>query len=103
MPLLRRLLGDLLRAHRQGQQRTLRDVADLASVSLAYLSEVERGVKEPSSELLAAICGALQLPLSQLLTEAGARSAAAEPVEPEPAWPAQTEPQRRSTTVRAAA
>lgn len=78
--LLRRLLGDALRGHRQGQSRTLRDVAGAARVSLAYLSEVERGVKEPSSELLAAICTALGVPLSQLLREAGERSMAEERV-----------------------
>lgn len=80
MVLLRRLLGDALRGHRHGQSRTLRDVASAARVSLAYLSEVERGVKEPSSELLAAICAALGVPLSQLLSEAGERGAAEERV-----------------------
>ena len=66
---LRRLLGDALRRRRQDQRRTLRDVAAQARVSLGYLSEVERGEKEASSELLAAICEALDLPMSVLLRE----------------------------------
>jgi transcriptional regulator with XRE-family HTH domain len=69
MTLLRRQLGAVLRRHREAQQRTLRDVAGRAGVSLGYLSEVERGVKEASSELLAAICGALALSLPDLLVE----------------------------------
>lgn len=69
VPLLRVLLGHQLRAHRRAQHRTLRDVATSARVSLGYLSEVERGQKEASSELLAAICTALELPLSQVLSE----------------------------------
>jgi transcriptional regulator with XRE-family HTH domain len=71
MVLFRRLLGDVLRRHRQRQGRTLRDVAAAARISLGYLSEVERGRKEASSELLSAICGALDVPLSQVLTYAG--------------------------------
>jgi transcriptional regulator with XRE-family HTH domain len=51
------------------QRRTLREVSSTARVSLGYLSEVERGQKEPSSELLAAICGALEVELSELFTE----------------------------------
>lgn len=69
MVLVRRLLGDVLRRHRQRQHRTLRDVAAAARVSLGYLSEVERGRKEASSELLAAISTALGLPLSEVLRE----------------------------------
>ena len=69
MVLLRRLLGEVLRTRRQDQGRTLRDVASSARVSLGYLSEVERGRKEPSSELLASICGALEVPLSEVLRE----------------------------------
>lgn len=69
MVLLRRLIGDALRRHRQRQGRTLRDVSAAAQVSLGYLSEVERGVKEASSELLAAICAALGVSLSELLRE----------------------------------
>jgi transcriptional regulator with XRE-family HTH domain len=65
--LLRGLIGSVLRRTRLSQARTLRDVADVARVSVPYLSEVERGRKEPSSELLAAICEALGLPLTDLL------------------------------------
>lgn len=70
MILLRRTLGEILRRHRTAQHRTLRDVSDGARVSLGYLSEVERGQKEPSSELLSSICGALDIPLSAVLREA---------------------------------
>jgi transcriptional regulator with XRE-family HTH domain len=69
--LLREVLGDVLRHARITQGRTLRQVSDAARVSLGYLSEVERGRKEASSELLSAICDALDVPLSQLLTDAG--------------------------------
>ena len=69
--LLREVLGDVLRRARTKQRRTLREVSDVARVSLGYLSEVERGRKEASSELLSAICDALDVPLSQLLVEAG--------------------------------
>jgi DNA-binding Xre family transcriptional regulator len=71
MVLLRRLLGDVLRRHRVLQSRTLRDVSAAAGVSLGYLSEIERGRKEASSELLAAICTALDVSLSEVLREAG--------------------------------
>ena len=64
---LRRVIGEQLRGLRQAQGRTLREVSSSARVSLGYLSEVERGQKEASSELLAAICGALEVPLSLLL------------------------------------
>src|ERR1700732_359087 len=67
MVLLRQLLGDVLRRLRVRQGRTLREVSASARVSLGYLSEVERGRKEASSELLAAICAALETPLSQAL------------------------------------
>jgi transcriptional regulator with XRE-family HTH domain len=69
MVLLRQLLGDVLRRLRLRQGRTLREVSASARVSLGYLSEVERGQKEASSELLAAICGALNTPLSQVFRE----------------------------------
>ena len=65
--LLREAIGDRLRRTRTAQHRTLREVSKSARVSLGYLSEVERGRKEPSSELLAAICEALSLPLADLL------------------------------------
>jgi transcriptional regulator with XRE-family HTH domain len=61
------VIGEQLRGLRQAQGRTLREVSSSARVSLGYLSEVERGQKEASSELLAAICGALEVPLSLLL------------------------------------
>jgi transcriptional regulator with XRE-family HTH domain len=70
MALLRRVIGDALRARRQGQQRTLREVSTAANVSLGYLSEIERGQKEASSELLAAICDALGAHLSEVLRDA---------------------------------
>jgi transcriptional regulator with XRE-family HTH domain len=69
--LLREVIGDVLRRSRTSQGRTLREVSDSARVSLGYLSEVERGRKEASSELLTAICGALAVPLSEVLTVAG--------------------------------
>jgi transcriptional regulator with XRE-family HTH domain len=69
MPVLRQVVGDTLRGLRMRQRRTLREVSATARVSLGYLSEVERGQKEPSSELLAAICGALDVELSELFTE----------------------------------
>ncbi|GAB3450145.1 helix-turn-helix domain-containing protein [Actinophytocola sediminis] len=65
--LLREAIGDRLRHARTNQRRTLREVSRAARVSLGYLSEVERGRKEASSELLAAICDALELPLGQLM------------------------------------
>ncbi|MFE9689071.1 helix-turn-helix domain-containing protein [Micromonospora sp. NPDC005806] len=70
MSLLRRVIGGVLRRVRLRQGRTLREVAQAAGVSLPYLSEVERGRKEASSEVLAAICRALGLHLSDLLEEA---------------------------------
>jgi transcriptional regulator with XRE-family HTH domain len=70
-PLLRTLVGDALRRNRLGQRRTLADVARDARVSVPYLSEVERGRKEASSEVLAAVCGALRIELSDLLVEVG--------------------------------
>jgi transcriptional regulator with XRE-family HTH domain len=66
---LRTVIGATLRRRRQSQARTLREVADAAGVSLTYLSEVERGCKEASSEILEAICAALGLVLSDLLFE----------------------------------
>ena len=73
--LLREVIGDVLRRARTSQGRTLREVSDSALVSLGYLSEVERGRKEASSELLGAICTALEVPLSRVLTDAGERLA----------------------------
>lgn len=65
--MFREVLGAELRRVRQLQGRTLRDVSAAASVSLGYLSEVERGEKEASSEMLIAICGALDVRLSVVL------------------------------------
>lgn len=78
MVLLRHLLGDVLRRVRQRQGRTLREVSAAARVSLGYLSEVERGQKEASSELLTAICTALGTPLSQVFREVSDNFALAE-------------------------
>ena len=79
--LLREVIGDVLRRARTSQGRTLREVSDAARVSLGYLSEVERGRREASSELLTAICGALDVPLSEVLTGAGERMAREEHAE----------------------
>ena len=78
MILVRRLLGDVLRRQRLRQGRTLRQVSADARVSLGYISEVERGQKEASSELLAAICSALDVPLSTVLREVSEELARAE-------------------------
>ena len=74
-PLLRTTLGQILRRARREQGRTLADVARAARVSMPYLSELERGRKEASSEVLAAVCDALRIELSDLLAEAGRRLA----------------------------
>ena len=101
MILLRRVIGDALRARRQSQHRTLREVSTAANVSLGYLSEIERGQKEASSELLAAICDALGAQLSELLREVSqtvevAESHTTAPVRPNaPAAPAMVGPIRR--------
>ena len=79
--LLRVEIGDALRSARRHQGRTLRDVSTGASVSLGYLSEIERGQKEASSELLSAICEALDLPLSALLSSVSDRFALEEGVQ----------------------
>ncbi|MCU1602399.1 MAG: transcriptional regulator, family, partial [Frankiales bacterium] len=80
---LRSLLGDALRETRLQQQRTLREVSSAARVSLGYLSEVERGQKEASSELLASICRALGVRLSDVLRDVSEELAVFEP-HPEP-------------------
>src|SRR6478735_11574774 len=76
--LVRELIGESLREERVLQAKTLREVSKAARVSLGYLSEVERGQKEASSELLAAICGALDLPLSVVLNVVSEKLALAE-------------------------
>jgi transcriptional regulator with XRE-family HTH domain len=98
MTLLRTQLGNTLRGHRLNQRRTLRDVSGAARVSLGYLSEVERGQKEASSELLASICDALDVELADLLAEVslelrGAGGSAVRPLTPAAdAPPAESEP-----------
>ena len=82
MAVLRTLLGQALRTTRLSQERTLREVSSAAQVSLGYLSEVERGQKEASSELLASICRALGVRLSDVLREV---SESLSVLEPEPA------------------
>ncbi|WP_370948260.1 helix-turn-helix domain-containing protein [Amycolatopsis sp. cg5] len=79
--LLREAIGDRLRHARTNQRRTLRDISRAARVSLGYLSEVERGQKEASSELLASICEALELPLGELLHNVAADVSALDKVE----------------------
>ena len=76
---LRTLLGDALRGTRLRQHRTLREVSSAARVSLGYLSEVERGQKEASSELLASICRALGVRLSDVLRDVSEELAMHEP------------------------
>ena len=80
MIVLRHEIGEVLRDVRQRQNRTLREVSHSARVSLGYLSEVERGQKEASSELLASICQALDAPLSMVLREVSDRIALTEGV-----------------------
>jgi transcriptional regulator with XRE-family HTH domain len=77
---LREAVGDALRRRRQAQGRTLREVADAAGVSLTYLSEVERGRKEASSEVLEAVCAALHCHLADLFFEVAESLSAAEAV-----------------------
>lgn len=69
MVLFRRLLGDVLRNRRARRGLTLRELSKEAGVSLGYISEIERGRKEASSELLSSLCGALDVPLSSVLRE----------------------------------
>ncbi len=69
MVLFRRLLGDVLRSERMQRGLTLREVSAEARVSLGYISEIERGQKEASSELLASLCSAMDLPLSEVLRD----------------------------------
>lgn len=78
MILLREELGEVLREARTSQGRTLRQVSSQAAISLGYLSELERGEKEASSELLASVCTALGVPLSGVIAEVATRVARAE-------------------------
>lgn len=99
MVLLRELLGETLRRRRRAQKRTLRDVSKQANVSLGYLSEIERGHKEPSSELLASVCGALQVRLSEVLAEVSREVAVHERGEAESLGREATHPQGRQVAV----
>jgi transcriptional regulator with XRE-family HTH domain len=78
MVLFRRLLGETLRQVRLERGMTLRDVSAEARVSLGYISEIERGQKEASSELLASLCSALDVALSDVLREVSAAVAVEE-------------------------
>ena len=78
MVLVRQELGDVLRDFRLQKGRTLRQVASKASVALGYLSEVERGQKEASSEILASVADALDTPISVIMREVGDRLAVVE-------------------------
>ena len=78
MVLLRQEIDDELRTHRQERGQTLRQVASKASVALGYLSEVERGQKEVSSEILASVAEALEVPLSVVMRDVSERLASVE-------------------------
>jgi transcriptional regulator with XRE-family HTH domain len=82
MILVRQEIGDVLRDFRLQKGRTLRQVASKASVALGYLSEVERGQKEASSEILASVADALDTPISVIMREVGDRLAVLEGIEP---------------------
>ena len=84
MVLVRQEIGDVLRDVRLRQGRTLRQVASRASVALGYLSEVERGQKEASSEILASVADALETPISVIMREVGDRMAVIEGLNPIP-------------------
>jgi transcriptional regulator with XRE-family HTH domain len=87
MILVRQEIGDVLRDYRLQKGRTLRQVASKASVALGYLSEVERGQKEASSEILAAVADALETPISTIMREVGDRLAIVEGLEPMTRFP----------------
>ncbi|WOF22023.1 helix-turn-helix domain-containing protein [Microbacterium betulae] len=78
MILVRQEIGDVLRGFRQQKGQTLRQVASKASVALGYLSEVERGQKEASSEILASVADALDVPISTIYRTVGDRIAVLE-------------------------
>lgn len=84
MILVRQEIGDVLRDVRLQKGRTLRQVASKASVALGYLSEVERGQKEASSEILASVADALDTPISVIMREVGDRLAVLEGLSPVP-------------------
>ena len=81
MVLVRQEIGDVLRDFRLQKAMTLRQVASRASVALGYLSEVERGQKEASSEILASVADALDTPISVIMREVGDRLAIVEGVD----------------------
>ncbi|NBQ97384.1 MAG: XRE family transcriptional regulator [Micrococcales bacterium] len=80
MALVRQEIGDVLRDLRQQKGRTLRQVASRAAVALGYLSEIERGQKEASSEILASVAFALDVPISQIMRMVAERFEAVETV-----------------------
>ena len=82
MVLMRHEIGDVLRDYRLQRGKTLRQVAGKANVALGYLSEIERGQKEASSEVLQSIADALESPLSDILIEVGERLAVFEELTP---------------------
>ena len=82
MVLMRHEIGDVLRDYRLQKGQTLRQIAGRANVALGYLSEIERGQKEASSEVLASIADALDTPLSDILIEVGQRLAVFEGLQP---------------------
>jgi transcriptional regulator with XRE-family HTH domain len=85
MVLFRRILGDVLRSERLRRGLTLRQVSRTARVSPGYISEIERGTKEASSELLGSLCQALDLPLSAVLREVSETAATVETAQQVPA------------------
>jgi transcriptional regulator with XRE-family HTH domain len=78
MMILREVIGEVLYEERMKQRRTLRDVAKRATLSLGYLSEIETGKKEPSSETLSKVCHGLYMPMSNLLEDASKKLRAKE-------------------------
>lgn len=81
MVLVRQEIGDVLRDFRLQKGQTLRQVASRASVALGYLSEVERGQKEASSEILGSLADALEVPISVIMREVSDRLALAEGID----------------------
>ena len=94
-PLLRELVGEALRRRRRAQRRTLAEVAARAGMSMQHLSDVERGRKDPSSEIVAAICGALGLTLGQLMALAGETMPLARAGLPQPVIDLSSDPRAR--------
>ncbi|MET0524823.1 MAG: helix-turn-helix transcriptional regulator [Nocardioides sp.] len=103
MVLFRRLLGDVLRDRRMQRGMTLREVSAEARVSLGYISEIERGQKEASSELLSSLCTALEVPLSAVLREVSDAVAVEEAATIAAATPITVTSRRRSGEVVASA